>query len=293
MTVRPTAVEQPAVSICIPVYQGAAHIGRALRSAVDQTFGDVEIVVRDNGSTDGTSDVVRSFDDPRIRLERSKHTVPLPENWNRTVALCHAPLIKLVCADDILAPDCLARPIPTMQDPTTALSAGRTDMIDEYGRVIAGNCGVRGLLGPHAPGDAARKIVQHGGNPIGPPVSVLFRRATFDAAGGFDPGRVFLMDLDLWARLLAHGRLHGIADTVAGFRISTATVSGRAGHAEFRSQRSFSTEMARRWQVPRQDVVRGTIGAYTALARRLGLIAITRWRAQRPARRPPELSPGP
>ncbi len=271
----------PAVSICIPVYQGASHVARAVRSALDQTFTDLEVVVRDNGSTDGTSDVVRTFSDPRLRLERANDTVPLPENWNRAVALCRAPLVKVVCADDVLAPDCLARQVPTMNDPAIVLSAGRIDMLDEDGRVIVGNCGVRGLVGAHDGQEVVRKIVQHGGNPIGPPISGLFRRATFDAIGGFDPARVFLMDLDLWARLLGQGRLHGVGETVAGFRISASTVSGRAGRAEFRGQRMFTTELARTWRVPRQDVVRGAVGAYTALARRLGLVAVTRWRQHR------------
>ncbi|TCK24710.1 glycosyltransferase family 2 protein [Pseudonocardia endophytica] len=294
MTVRPSSTMEepagaaehlpdptPAVSICIPVYQGAAFVGRAVHSALAQTFEDVEIVVRDNGSTDGTSDVVREFTDPRIRLERSDDTVPLPENWNRAVALCRAPLVKVVCADDVLAPDCLARQVPAMDDPDIALSAGRIDMLDEDGRVIVGNCGVRGLVGTHDGQDAVRAIVQHGGNPIGPPISGLFRRSAFDAVGGFDADRVFLMDLDLWARLLDHGRFHGVGETVAGYRISASTVSGQAGREEFRGQRTFTTELADRWDLPRQDVVRGTVGAYTALARRLGLVVVSRWRRQR------------
>ena len=278
---QPRGAATPAVSICIPVYQGADHIGRAVRSALGQTFGDLEIVVRDNGSTDGTSDVVRAFADPRVRLVRCEDTVPLPENWNRAVALCRAPLVKVVCADDVLDPDCLARQVPAMADPGVSLSAGRIDMLDEDGRVIVGNCGVRDLVGVHDGQAAVRRIVQHGGNPIGPPISGLFRRSTFDAIGGFDPSRVFLMDLDLWARLLGQGRLHGVGETVAGYRISASTVSGRAGRAEFRGQRSFTAELADDWSLPRRDVVRGTAGAYAALARRLGLVAVTRWRQWR------------
>lgn len=291
---QPASSATPAVSICIPVYQGAEHVGRAVRSALAQTFDDFELVVRDNGSTDGTSDVVRAFGDPRIRLERCEDVAPLPENWNRAVALCRAPLVKVVCADDVLAPDCLARQVPAMEDPAIALSAGRIDMLDEDGDVIVGNCGVRGLVGTHDGQEVARRIVQHGGNPIGPPISGLFRRSAFDAVGGFDRSRVFLMDLDLWARLLRKGRLHGIGETVAGYRISASTVSGRAGRTEFRGQRTFTAEVAGRWRVPRQDVVRGTVGAYTALGRRLGLVAVTRWRKRRHAAVPTApVRPGP
>jgi glycosyltransferase involved in cell wall biosynthesis len=278
---EPVAGAVPSVSICIPVYQGADHVGRAVQSAIDQTHGDIEIVVRDNGSTDGTSDVVRRFDDRRIRLVRSETTVPLPENWNQAVRLCRAPLVKVVCADDVLAPHCLERQLPALADPEIVLSVGRIDMIDEDGDLIVGNCGVRGLVGPRDAQEVARTVVLHGGNPIGPPLSGLFRRSAFDAIGGFDPSRMFLMDLDLWTRLLAHGRLYGVGETVGCYRISAATVSGRAGRAEFRDQRSFTNEVAGQWGLSRRDVVRGTVGAYTALGRRLGLVAVTRWRRRR------------
>lgn len=283
----PTAArpgDVPAVSVCIPVYQGAAMVGRAVQSVLDQTFADFELVVRDNGCTDGTAEVVASFDDPRIRLERASTTVPLPENWNRAVALSRAPLVKIVCADDVLLPGCLERQVAVLRaDDRLALTSGRVDMLDENGRTLVGNRGLRGLIGIRESNDVVRTIVRHGGNPVGQPAAVLFRRSAFDAVGGFDGAKVFLMDLDLWARLLAHGGLAGSQESVAGYRISADTVSGRAGRREFRAQRAFTTALAAdpAWQVPRADAVVGTAGAYAALARRHALVLATRFRAWR------------
>lgn len=272
----------PAVSVCLPVYQGAALVGRAVRSVLEQSFTDFELVVRDNACTDGTAEILASFDDPRIRVETATTTAPLPENWNRTVALARAPLVKVLCADDLLHPDCLARQVAEMNaDPGLSLTSGRVDMLDDDGRVLVRGCGLRGgLLGTRAGNDAVRAIVRHGGNPVGQPVAVMFRRACFEAVGGFDAGKLFLMDLDLWARLLAHGRMHGSPTSVAGYRIGVGTVSGQAGRREFRGQRAFTIGLAAdsSWLVPSRDVAVGVVGAYAALARRHGLVAATRLR---------------
>ncbi|RZT85496.1 glycosyltransferase involved in cell wall biosynthesis [Pseudonocardia sediminis] len=277
----------PAVSVCIPVYQGAALISRAVRSVLDQTFADFELVVRDNGCTDGTADVVASFEDPRIRLERADPTVTLAENWRLAVELARAPLVKIVCADDVLYPDCLAQQVAALGDDRFSLASGRVDMLDENGRVLVPGRGLRGLTGTRSSREVARRIVRHGGNPVGQPAAVTFRRAAYDAAGGFDGDKVFLMDIDLWARLLPHGALAGSRETVAGYRISAATVSGRAGRREFRAQRAFTAALAAdpAWRVPRRDAVVGVLGAYAALARRHALVLATRLRNARPAPR--------
>ncbi len=58
----------PSVTIAMPVYNGAATLSRAVSSALDQTYRDIELLVIDDGSSDSSVDLVRSFRDPRIRL---------------------------------------------------------------------------------------------------------------------------------------------------------------------------------------------------------------------------------
>ena len=59
----------PSVSVVIPSYNHAAYVGEAIRSALDQSHGDLEVVVTDDGSRDGTPDVIRRIGDPRIDLQ--------------------------------------------------------------------------------------------------------------------------------------------------------------------------------------------------------------------------------
>lgn len=282
----PTDPSSPAVSVCIPVHQGAAHLERALRSVLDQDV-DLEVVVRDNGSTDGSSDVVRAVGDPRVRLVRVEETVPMAENWARTVDLARADLVKIVCADDAVAPGALARQVATLTaDPSLALAVGRTDMIDGGGRVLFANRHLpRALLGAHPAAEVLRAVVRHGGNPIGPPAAVTFRREHYEAVGGVDGALLFTMDLDLWVRLLRHGGLHGGSATAASFRIHTGSASAAATRAEFAVQREFTRRLIRDAEplIRRRDRAIGVVGSYTALARRYGLFVLGGLRRPDPA----------
>src|SRR5687768_14468183 len=93
----PAVLPIPSVSVCIPVYNGELFLAETIRSVLDQTYRDFELVVLDNASTDATGRIARSFGDPRVRVETNPSTIVQPENWRAAVRLCRAPLIKLLC----------------------------------------------------------------------------------------------------------------------------------------------------------------------------------------------------
>ncbi len=167
----------PAVSVCVPAYQAGRHLATALRSVLAQNFSDFELLVLDNDSTDDTAGIVRSFTDPRVRLVRNEKTISMTANWNRCVALSQAPLVKLLCADDVLRPDCLRVQHQVMAANTRlSMTVCRRDFLDARGRRLATGRGLTGLIGEHDRVAVARRAIRHGGNPIGEPGSVLFRR---------------------------------------------------------------------------------------------------------------------
>ncbi|NBY44690.1 MAG: glycosyltransferase, partial [Acidimicrobiia bacterium] len=98
---------RPEISICIPTYNGEQYIARTIQSVLDQTFSNFEIIVSDDGSTDKTLQIVRSFNDPRIARIDSLSKVGAEANWNNSVANARADLVKLVCQDDLLYRHCL------------------------------------------------------------------------------------------------------------------------------------------------------------------------------------------
>ena len=76
-----TAPEPPDVSICVPAYNTACWIVRAVESALAQTCSSIEVVVVDDASTDGTLDRMRTLDDPRIRLYPNSRNLGHCVNW--------------------------------------------------------------------------------------------------------------------------------------------------------------------------------------------------------------------
>ena len=97
----------PRVSVCIPAYNYAHYLGDAIESVLQQNFDDWELVVCDNASSDNTTELVASYDDPRIIYHRYKITVPPSYSFNRCYEAASGEYVLTLCADDMLAPDTL------------------------------------------------------------------------------------------------------------------------------------------------------------------------------------------
>ena len=267
----------PAVSLCIPAYQAERHLRETLDAAFAQTFQDMEIVVLDNNTTDGTRRILAEMRDPRLRVERNDSTLSMPDNWNRVVDLCRAPLIKLLCADDLIDETCVADQARVlMDDPDVAMVACKTDLLDDRGLPLRRSTGLRRLIGRHDGRTVVRHVVRSGGNPIGPSAAVTFRRADFRAVGGFKGDLLYPMELELWTRLLRQGDFVGLPTPSAAFRVSA---DGATTFTSAKSQFDQQVELSKRisddaaWQVRCSDRLIGWVGRATMQARRSMLIA--------------------
>ncbi len=277
----------PSVSVCIPVYRGEQFLAETIRSVLDQTYRDFELVVLDNASPDDSGRIARSFGDHRIRVETNLTTLPQPENWREAVRLCRAPLIKLLCADDLLHPRCLEYQVGPMEaDPGLAVVAARRHMIDERSRVLVPRRGLIGLTGVRSSVEVARHVVRSGANPIGEPGGVLFRRAHYFAVGGWRPDHRFVMDLDLWIRLLQHGEFLGLPEALAAFRIGRESLSADNEATIYAEQKAYIEELGAtsHLQVRTSDILMGRMRAPLGRARRRVLFRMSRSAARRDER---------
>lgn len=220
----------PTVSVCIPLYNKERFIGETIASVLAQTYRDFELVVLDNASVDRSVEVVRSFDDPRIRLVHNSATVTMTENYNRVVAASRSPIVKVINADDQITPTALERQVAILdEDPGVCLVSCRQSIVNEDSEVFARNHCLRtpDLIGRQDRETVVRRVVRHGFNPIGNPGNLLFRRDAFDACGGWDSDGIVL-DVDLAVRLLRHGAFYGIPEDLAIFRLAPMSHSTSA-----------------------------------------------------------------
>lgn len=132
---RSTAFEVPQVSIYMPVYNAVETVGPAIRSALAQTMTDLEVCVVDDGSTDGTSEVLRAEfgEHPQVRIEFQPNE-GIGAASNRAVAMCRAPFIGQLDADDKLKPAAVERLLkPLLSDTTIGVVYSSSELIDDTG----------------------------------------------------------------------------------------------------------------------------------------------------------------
>jgi len=112
----------PLVSICMPAYNAAPYIVDAIQSVIDQTYGNWELIVVDDGSIDGTADILDSMDDYRIHIYHQKNKGQCAAA-NKAFELSSGELIKFFDADDILSPAALENQVKKLDGSQTDIAS--------------------------------------------------------------------------------------------------------------------------------------------------------------------------
>jgi glycosyltransferase involved in cell wall biosynthesis len=191
----------PLISVIIPVYNGEKTIEETIESVLNQTFKDFELIVINDGSQDGTLEIVDRIQDPRLQV----FTYPnggqsASRNWG--VSHSRGEFIAFLDADDLWTQDKLESQLRALQDnPQAAVAYSWSHCIDESGKFI------RDASHSTASGDVYAKLLladflDNGSNP-------LIRRQALTEVGSFDETLPPAEDWDMWLRLAA--RYHFVA----------------------------------------------------------------------------------
>ncbi|NKB21366.1 MAG: glycosyltransferase [Alphaproteobacteria bacterium] len=130
-------MDDPLVSVIMTTYNGEKFVAGAVRSVLNQEFSDFELIIIDDASMDRTVEIIRQFDDPRIRLVRNEKKLGISGSRNRGLALARGKFIAPHDHDDISYPDRLAKEVKAMNaDSSLVLVSGRIDILPKGGPAV-------------------------------------------------------------------------------------------------------------------------------------------------------------
>jgi len=185
---------RPRVSVILPLYNQARYVGAAIESVLDQTLTDWELVIIDDGSSDGSADMAARYVDPRIRLLRQPNC-GVSEARNRGITASKGEQVAFLDADDLYAPAKLAAQVAFLDEhPDVGLTYVSRIEIDRDGNRLA-------LVPLPAHASLASMVLSF---PFAP-TDLMVRRSWLDRAGGFRTGFVVNEDRDLYIRLALEG----------------------------------------------------------------------------------------
>jgi hypothetical protein len=214
----------PLVSICMPAYNHAGYVGFAIESILSQSCGDFELLINDDCSPDLTFDVIRSYDDPRIKAVRQDYRSGPSVTLNAAMRRARGKYIALCASDDVWLPEKLQRQLAFMEThPDVAALFGKPWLIDAQGARLPDSA--HNELAADFGGESFDRRqwllwLFRKGNCLCA-TSPLLRTDAVRATGEFDPLMLQLQDLDYWVRLLQKFNIRLSTDRLVEYRVSS------------------------------------------------------------------------
>jgi glycosyltransferase involved in cell wall biosynthesis len=207
------------LSVVVPNYNTGAFVGEAIRSILEQTMPDLEVIVVDDGSTDESVAKILALQDLRLTCVRQPNR-GLAGARNTGILLARAPLIGFCDGDDLWYPAKAERQLAVMEQDakiglTFSYSEYWTEAGEPTGQLLVSRCSTPG----------ARDLVHR--NHVGNGSTPILRRECFEKAGAFDEGLFGGEDLEMWVRVAALTglRIQLVPEVLTAYRIRSNSMS--------------------------------------------------------------------
>ena len=216
----------PKVSVLVPVYNGKRHLAECLESILAQDFQDLEILIADDGSKDGSPDIIKAFAarDPRVRWWKNPRNLGLTGNSNCCLKEARGEYIKFVHQDDVLlSPSAIRRLVAALdENPKASLAGCMQHLIGTSSHPL--------IFSKESGCFEGRQMIvsclEQNNNLMGQPTLTLFRRR--QAQRGFDARFTGFLDYEMWCHLLEQGDYVYLAETLATWRVHHHHQTARA-----------------------------------------------------------------
>jgi glycosyltransferase involved in cell wall biosynthesis len=228
----------PLISVVVPVYNGELTIADTIRSVLNQTFLDFELIVINDGSSDSTLDVLAEFQDPRLKILTYTNS-GLSASRNRGIDHALGEYISFVDADDLWTAEKLTAQLNVLQENSdVAVAYSWTDFIDERGNLLG--IGIHHTVQGYVYPNLLKFFF------VGSGSNALIRIKVFDEVGRFDETLTSAEDLDMFLRIAARYQFSAVPAAQVLYRITDHSMSRNVIRQERESlkvlERAFAQE---------------------------------------------------
>jgi glycosyltransferase involved in cell wall biosynthesis len=210
-------IADPKITVLMPAYNAEKYIGEAIESVLLQTYGDFELIIVNDGSTDGTVKIINSFDDERISVINQRN-MGVAAALNTGIKYSRAPYIARFDADDVCYPDRLEKQFNFLeQNPDYILVGSDADYILEnndflfHFKCIA-----------HSHQEIMQKLYFY--CPFVHP-TVMYKKESVCNAGGYPPDAHNFEDYLLWTSIANMGKLCNLPEPLIKYRLNSNSVT--------------------------------------------------------------------
>ena len=229
----------PMVTVRIPSYNHEKYIPACIESVLNQTFTDFEIVIVDDCSTDNSVEVIRGFQDPRIKLEVLTRNSGMNVAVERCMQLSSGKYVANLSSDDLWAPTKLEQQVAFLeQHPEFDAVFTQVQIVGEDGNALS----ARHFASPfdnenRSPEEWLRRFFYYGNSLCNP--SVMIRRKVYEKFGYQDKRFISLSDFDLWVKLSFEHRFWILEQQLTMFRIRDNGMNLSANNPPNRRRQQF------------------------------------------------------
>lgn len=210
------SLADPKVTVLMPVYNGEKYLREALESVLNQTFTDFEFLIIDDGSTDSSTEIIRSYSDPRIRLVQNERNLKLIATLNKGLDLARGEYIARMDCDDISLPQRLARQVEFMEaNPEIGVCGSWVKTIGER----------PGEIWRFHPDPAEIRAELFFRNPMAHPSVILRRSKLKEFNLYYNPHYLHAEDYGLWLECSKLFKLANIPEVLLNYRFTSTSVS--------------------------------------------------------------------
>lgn len=237
-------VNYPLVSICIPTFNGEKYLEEALKSVLEQTYKNIEVIFSDDSSTDRTLSIIKDFKQgvsfPVLIINHKP--AGIGANWNNCISNARGEYVKFLFQDDILFPTCIEELLDALtSNPQVSMAGSKRSILvtgelkEEHKKWLEINGDLQANLHSGEGGNYLldknflkhKDLLKNPKNKIGEPTTVLIRKSIFEQIGYFKEDLIQILDFEFYYRLLKHSQILILNKELAAFRLHPEQASSK------------------------------------------------------------------